>query len=80
MALKADSIALGTKPKRVRIVTIAAGNTVVKHSALDKRAVLIYFVLDLAIRKIETFFKQRDPLIVTDGLIVHAVFVNLTAA
>src|SRR5689334_7388707 len=80
VALQTHSVAGRAEPRGVRLMTVATGHARVVHPALDKRAVLVNFVLYLAVRKIEVVVKQRDPVVVADGLSVHVVLMDLTSA
>ena len=80
MALKADIITCGAEFKAVGFVAVAASHSLTIHMALDKRTVLVYLTLDLAVRKIKVFTEESDSIVITNGLTMYVVFANLSAA
>src|SRR5216684_927130 len=79
MALQTDIIAISTKFEAMGFVAIAACHACLEHPALNERAVLIDFSLDLAVREIEVLVEQRNAVVVAHWLAVDVVFVNLAA-
>ena len=79
MALHTKVVAGGTKLETMRFVTIAAGHPGMEHPALDERAVFVVLLFYLPIGEVMIFIEQRHAVVVTYGLAVHIVFMNLTA-
>ena len=79
VALKANAVAWRAKLQAMWLVTVAARHSGMKHPALDERAVLVNFILNLSIRIIEVVIEQRDPIVIAHRLAMHVVFVNLTS-
>ena len=62
VALRAQGVSLGAQPRRVRIVTMAAGDPARRHLALQERANLEHLVLDLSIDEVQPLPQQlRAP-------------------
>src|SRR6516165_8282132 len=62
VTLRADAVAGRAQLRRVRLVTIAAGDTGSEHPALLERAVIVDLVLHLAIGVIEPACEGRDQM------------------
>ena len=58
MALEADAISWRAQLEAVRLMAIAAGHPGMKHSALDKGAVLVNLAFDLPVGKVEIIVQQ----------------------
>ena len=62
VALGAQRVSLGAQPRRVRIVTMTAGDPARRHLALQERADLEHLVLDLPIDEVQPVLQQlRAP-------------------
>ena len=60
MARRANLIAVMFKSGRVRIVTIAAADSLVKHFALQERAINVVFISNLPVRMVERCLNCLD--------------------
>jgi hypothetical protein len=58
--LEADAVAGRAKLRRVRLVTVAAGEAGREHLALLERAVIIDFVAHLSVGIVEPARERRD--------------------
>jgi len=58
----AERVAGVSELEAVGVVAVAAGDTSTVHLALQKRPVLIHFILDLAIGIIEALLQQRGTM------------------
>ncbi len=79
VTLRANTVALGPKPRTVRLVTIAARHAGMEHPALDEGSVLVVLLLYLAVGEIMVVVEQCYAVIVAHRLSVYVVFVNLAA-
>ncbi len=80
MTLTADRIAVQSKFETVRVVAITARHAGMKHPALNERAVLINFTLDLAVTIIKIIIEQCDPIVITQWLAMLVVFMYRAAS
>ena len=79
VTLEAHAVALRAQLQAMRLVTIAAGHTRVKHPALDEGAVLVDFIFDLSVGVVQIVIEQCDPVVVADRLAMDVILVDLAA-
>ena len=64
VTLRANGVALCTQVTAMRFMAIAATHAALVHLALQKRAIDIDFVVDLAIREIQAVPQQSQSMMV----------------
>ena len=79
VALGAERIALCNQLARMHVVTVAAGDTVKIHPALQKRTHDKHLVVDLAVCKIKSLVEQGQPILIMVIAIGTAICERRTA-
>ena len=77
VALQAYAVSRRPQLEGMRIVTIAAGDAGVKHSALDEGPVFVNLAFDLSVGKVEILVQDCDAVIIADWLAVDVILVDL---
>jgi len=72
----AERIAGIPEPEAVGVVTVAAGDASTIHFALQKRPILIYLILDLAIGIIEALRQQGGTMGIQERSAGHVVVIE----
>ena len=80
MTLSAETVALRAGERTVWLMAIAAGNSRMEHPALDEGSVLVDFIFDLPVRKIEIGIKQGDSVVIAHRLPMNIVLVELASS
>src|SRR5271166_2179207 len=79
VTLEANRISIGAQVCAMRIMAVAASDAFMEHSALNERAVLVYFSFDLAVGKVQIRIEQGHAIVVFYRLAMYIVLVNQAA-
>jgi hypothetical protein len=80
VALPAHGVAVGAQLSRMRVMTVAAGDALGEHAALEKGAVVVHLVAHLAVVPVQPLLEQRDEIAVADRASRRMVLRDLAAA